>query len=225
MIEGLIAVVIFSLGAGAAFFVATRIAGQRLGVLEANSKSLALECAQKRELLEEIATVSLSLCSKDELEAAKKARTKAEDSLKTERGKLAITRAEMQSVETRLCELEELERELENSAFEAKQELERLNTEVSILKSENESLTRELQNSMSKLDNLLDELAHSQEAIDILSKTKADMLETQRQIEFYEVEIEELNHSYMDLKRAYDALDIEYAQLYEKQSGSAPLAP
>ena len=46
-----------------------------------------------------------------------------EESLKAERGRITITQAELETVETRLRELDEIERELEASALETKEEL------------------------------------------------------------------------------------------------------
>ena len=51
-----------------------------------------------------------------------------------------------------------------------------------------------------------------------INAAKTETIESQKKIQFYEQEIAVVNKKYMELKRAYDALDIEYAQLYEKHA-------
>ena len=54
-------------------------------------------------------------------------------------------------------------------------------------------------------------------AVEQLNKSKTELVEVEKNISFYEIEITKINKQYVTLKRAYDALDIEYAQLYEKR--------
>ena len=52
-------------------------------------------------------------------------------------------------------------------------------------------------------------------------QAKSDLNSGQMQLKHFQSEIPDINQKYVALKRAYDALDIEYAQLYEKQSQAA----
>ena len=56
------------------------------------------------------------------------------------------------------------------------------------------------------------------EAVSKLKKAQEELKLPGEQVEWYTNEISIVNHKYIELKRAYDALDIEYAQLYEKQN-------
>ncbi len=47
---------------------------------------------------------------------------------------------------------------------------------------------------------------------------KAELLQTLERIDMLLVQIEQGNEQYFIMKRRYDALDIEYAQLFEKFS-------
>ena len=80
------------------------------------------------------------------------------------------------------------------------------------------SLQAQIDSALVQIDRLIQELSSSQEAVQRLATTKNDLLSAQQKVQYYTAEISALNKKYIDLKRAYDALDIEYAQLYEKQS-------
>lgn len=186
--------------------------------LRLNLENASGEYAIKEEVYTELAGFALGLVGKDEVSEMKKKVVEADNKLQTERGRVAITKAELASVEQRLCELEELERELENSAFEASQELSQLRGEEDEIRRLNEQLEAELNQSLDKLDSLLSEVSQNRELADALNATRTEMVESQRQLEWYQSEVKEINQKYLTLKKSYDALDIEYAQLYEKQT-------
>lgn len=151
-------------------------------------------------------------------------RTKADEflsfqeSLKAERGRITITQAELETVEGRLRELEEIERELEASGVETKEEIAILEKKHGGLTTKNQTLQSKISESTQKLEAVLSEIelsAQMQEQVDVM---KAQLIQTQEQIELLLVQIEEGNGQYFILKKRYDALDIEYAQLYEKFS-------
>lgn len=140
----------------------------------------------------------------------------ARENLKTERGRATITEAELETVETRLRELEEIERELQASEIDAQDEINILQRKERDLKARNETLRSQLGNSVSQIDSLMGELALSAQVAEEVNKVKQDMLKTQEQIDGLILKIEEGNAAYLQMKKCYDALDIEYAQLYEK---------
>jgi chromosome segregation ATPase len=144
--------------------------------------------------------------------------TNLQDSLKTERGRLTITNAEVETVETRLRELEEIERELEASGIETKEELTILRRKHEDLKTKNANLHSQIEQSAQQLDQVLSQIeltAQMKEQVDMM---KAQLVQSEEKIDNLLVQIEQGNDQYFILKKRYDALDIEYAQLYEKFS-------
>ena len=132
------------------------------------------------------------------------------------RGRITITQAELETVEGRLRELEEIERELEASGIETKEEINILEKKQADLASKNQTLQGKISESTQKLEAILGEMeftAQQQEQIDAM---KSQLLQTQEKIDTLLVQCEEGNQQYFILKQRYDALDIEYAQLYEK---------
>lgn len=187
-------------------------------VLQENIQILESELSEKKKILTELAETSLGLVSTDVCDQLRADLEKDEEGLRTEKGRVTIIQAEIEAVDLRLRELEEIEKELENSSLEASRELELLRARERDLEVQNEKLRSQIESCCIQLDKLLGELASSSEAVNTLNAAKSQMLDTQNQIQIYEAQIATMNRKYMDLKRAYDALDIEYAQLYEKQS-------
>jgi chromosome segregation ATPase len=139
-----------------------------------------------------------------------------QESLKVERGRITITQAELETVENRLRELEEIERELQASALETKEELKILEKKERELTNKNDNLKREIEESLREFDQLMEEIEMSAQMQEQVQLMKTDLLKTQAQIDTLMLQIEEGNDQYLVLKKRYDALDIEYAQLYEK---------
>ena len=144
-----------------------------------------------------------------------------QESLKAERGRITITQAELETVETRLRELEEIERELEASGIETKEELNILRKKKEELSDKNQKLKEDLERSMQDLDSVLGEIEVSAQMQEQVDNMRTELVQTQEKIEVLLQKIEDGNEQYFILKRRYDALDIEYAQLYEKQQVSA----
>ena len=141
-----------------------------------------------------------------------------QESLKAERGRITITQAELETVEGRLRELEEIERELEASGIETKEEINILEKKQTDLRGRNETLQGKISESTQKLEQVMTEIeltAQQQEQIDAM---KGQLISTQEKIDTLITQCEEGNAQYFILKKRYDALDIEYAQLYEKFS-------
>jgi chromosome segregation ATPase len=185
--------------------------------LKANMDMVREEVETKESLLGEIAEISLGMIPSNDYETLGQQIESLEESIRTERGRLTITEAELEAVDTRLRELEELKRELEVSNMDAVKELDMLRGQEREVKAQNEALKEQLENSMEQLEMLLTMLAHSAAAVSRLTTAKNELIETEKRAAFFEEQIAQINSKYMGLKKAYDALDIEYAQLYEKQ--------
>lgn len=138
------------------------------------------------------------------------------ESLKTERGRITITQAELETVEARLRELEEIERELGASNIDTQEEINILEKKRADLKSKNDSLKQEISSSMSQIDAVMGELEMSVQMQEQVQAMKVEVVQTQDKIDSILLQIEQGNEQYFILKKRYDALDIEYAQLYEK---------
>lgn len=141
-----------------------------------------------------------------------------QEALKAERGRITITQAELETIETRLRELEEIERELEASGIETKEELNILDKKEKELSSRNDALKQQIAASVEQLEQLLGQIEVSAQVQDQIQNMKAELIQTEQKITDLLTEIEQGNEQYFILKQRYDALDIEYAQLYEKFS-------
>lgn len=179
------------------------------------------EIKKKQETLRELGQLCLGLVSPAHLEGIDEQLASAEEELRAEKGRLTITEAELEAVDIRLRELEELKRELEMSGIDAIRELELLRAQERDMNSQNEALRNQLRSAVEQLDSLLGLLASSAEAVEKLQSAKTELLEAESKSQWYEEQIAIYNQKYLGLKRAYDALDIEYAQLYEKQQSAA----
>jgi chromosome segregation ATPase len=138
------------------------------------------------------------------------------ESLKTERGRITITQAELETVESRLRELEEIERELAASRADTEEELKILTKKKNDLEGKNNALKEQISSSMGQLDEALKGLEMSSQMQEQIQSSKVDLLQTQEKIDLILIQIDQSNEQYFTIKKRYDALDIEYAQLYEK---------
>lgn len=141
-----------------------------------------------------------------------------QDSMKAERGRITITQAELETIEGRLRELEEIERELEASGIETKEELNILQKKAKEMANKNTALKDQITNAVGQMDEAMGEIKLSAELQGQVDQAKLELIKTQEKIDLLLVQVEGSNEQYMNLKRRYDALDIEYAQLYEKFS-------
>lgn len=186
--------------------------------IESGLQVLEKENNTKLGMLTELADLALGFVTPQSLENAEKKVSKLEEDLRGEKGKLTISQAELEAVETRLRELEEIERELQNSSIDASKELEMLEAQAREIASRNEKIRSDLESTMFQLDMLVSQLSESTTAVEQLNSAKIELENAQKKTEYYEEQIRLINEKYMGLKKAYDALDIEYAQLYEKLS-------
>ncbi len=213
----ILVVVIFGAGFGGIFMALKKRHAAAGDQMAKNVEMISAEIARKKELLTDLAGVSLGLTPAPRFAELEESLRSVEEELRAERGRLTITEAELEAVDTRLRELEELKRELEMSGLDAVRELELLRAQERDIANQNEVLKNQLDSALDQLDMLLDMLATSAEAVSRLNGAKAELVEAEKKSNWYQEQIMSLNHKYIALKKAYDALDIEYAQLYEKQ--------
>ncbi len=142
--------------------------------------------------------------------------------LKLERGRVTITQAELETVENRLRELDEVDREIQASGLEAKEELRILNKKEKDLRNKNDQVKAQISESLSQLESLLSQVEVSAQMMMQVDAMKSELLRTEQKVDELLMQIELGNEQYFILKQVYDALDIEYAQLYEKFSETNP---
>lgn len=194
--------------------------GKGSGNMSSNLVHLKDELEQKRAFKEELTNlysgmIDLTVLQKllEELEAL-------EESLKAERGRITITQAELETVETRLRELEEIERELEASGLETKEELNILKKKEADLAKSNEALKAKVAESSQQIEEVMSEIEMNTQMQEQVQRMQTELLNTETKIDTLLLQIEQGNDQYFILKKRYDALDIEYAQLYEKFSSA-----
>lgn len=174
------------------------------------------ELATKRDLWNRLESLRQEMANPDDYEKASSEVNVARESLKAERGRVIITQAELESVEVRLRELDEVNRELEASTLETKEELKILQKREGDLKTKNEELRVQIANSTTKLEALMSEIEMSVQMQEQVKVMRADLLKSEEQVETLMNEIQKGNEQYFIAKRRYDALDVEYAQLYQQ---------
>lgn len=146
--------------------------------------------------------------------------TETKEVLKLERGRVTITQAELETVENRLRELDEVDREIQASGLETKEELRILNKKEKDLRGKNDQVKLQIAESLSQLDALMSQVEMNAQITMQVESMKSEMLRTEQKVDELLMQIELGNEQYFILKQVYDALDIEYAQLYEKFSES-----
>ena len=119
-------------------------------------------------------------------------------------------------IEVRLRELEEITRELEASTTETKEELKILQRKEEDLKSKNDHLRVQIAVTTSKMETIMSEIEMSAQMQEQVLKLRGDLLQSEEQGQTLLNEIQRGNEQYFILKRRYDALDVEYAQLYQQ---------
>ncbi len=174
------------------------------------------EVELKRELWEQVRNLSLKMADPKELAEVVKRFTVARESLKAERGRVTIAEAELDMIEVRLRELEEIHRELEASTTETKEELRILERKEGEMRLKNDQLRTQITETNVKIETLLREIELSAQMQEEVVNLQAELLRSEEQVETLLNEIQRGNEQYFILKRRYDALDVEYAQLYQQ---------
>lgn len=182
---------------------------------EAN-EAIKEELAIKRELWSRIETISEQMADPADYVQANAEVAKARELLKAERGRVIISQAELESIEVRLRELDEVTRELEASALETKEEVKIFEKREGELRTKNGELRVQIADSTSKMEELMSKIEMSVQMQEHVKMMKADLLRSEQQGENLLNEIQKANEQYFTMKRRYDALDVEYAQLYQQ---------
>lgn len=176
------------------------------------------EIAERRRLKSEIEEKTQKMVGLEVLAFAISQFRKVETEFDTEKTRVFLAKTEVDHAETRLRELSELERELQTSQADIEEELTALKDKESQLKDKNIRLKSEISDSMKHVEELIWEIELSSQVVEQVKNVKTHLLATEDKIEKLLIQIEESNRQYGNLKLRYDALDIEYAQLYEKVS-------
>jgi chromosome segregation ATPase len=206
------------IGAGVLIFLELRAGAKE-------SANLALfdnEIQKRNSLLEEIKKLFGQLVPWEKIRDIALSLNEQRDLIKLEKGRVTITQAELETVENRLRELEEVEREIAASGIETKEELRILNKKEKDLRTKNDNLANQIAESMRKLDEVLSQVESNSQVMAQVDAIKTELLRTEQKTSEMLIQIELGNEQYIALKQVYDALDIEYAQLYEKFSESNP---
>lgn len=201
-------------------FIFIKIRNERRKIIEAqeNNLSIAMEELEKKEAqLTQLLEVSLGLIRNEDILALDAMLDDLQASINAEKGRFAITETEVDNIEIRLRELGELKRELEVSNMDAVREVDMLKSQERDLASQNETLLDKLTEATDQVDILFDMFSSQPVVQENLNLIKENVSDIKEKLSFYETEISEINQQYIVLKKAYDALDIEYAQLYEKR--------
>jgi chromosome segregation ATPase len=174
------------------------------------------ELQQKRDLWSKVEAVQTELADDAELRRIGRDFLDSRDALKIEQGRVVITQAELESLEGRMREIEEIGRELEASQTETKEELKILQRKEEDLRSKNEALRGQIADSLAKMDTLMTEIEMTAQMQNQVAVVKSELLKTEERTQTMLDQIQESNEYYFNLKRRYDALDVEYAQLYQQ---------
>lgn len=203
-----------ALVAGGFFVLAKKMSGGGREQVEALEEEVRI----KREMCERIDSIKEQSIDFGELKTKVQELLIAKESLKAERGRVTITQAELETIEIRLRELDEIARELEASALETKEELKILQKKEKDLNQKNDVLKAQIADSVSKMDDIFSKIEMNAQMQERVDKMKQEMIKTESQITTLLIQIQQGNEQYFVLKKRYDALDIEYAQLFEKFS-------
>lgn len=131
---------------------------------------------------------------------------------------VSVASSELEAIGGRLQELEEIRREVEASAEEIKQELQSLHERESELLFRRQELESQLEASRERMFSISSELAMSEEMQAQIERMQSELSGTQEQCDKLLVQIQRGNQQCMVMKQRYNALDIEYALLYERFS-------
>jgi len=188
------------------------------GAVRGAVDAVANQSLEREALLEKVKLLAAEMADGSELQAKVQELRLAKESLKTERGRITITQAERETVEGRLRELDEIERELEASGVETKEELTILQKKQKELGGKNDALKTQINSSVSQMDEILSQIGLTVQQTEQVQAMKSQIVQTEQKIDTLLLQIEQGSDQYFILKRRYDALDIEYAQLFEKFS-------
>lgn len=174
------------------------------------------EVQQKRDLWSKVEAVRGDMAADGDLRQVACEFREVREALKSERGRVTITQAELEALEVRMRDLEEIGRELEAGQTETKEELKILRRKEEDMRSKNDSLRGQIEDSIAKMDALIAEIELTAQMQNQVAVMKSELLKSEEKIQTMLNQIQVSNEQYFNLKRRYDALDVEYAQLYQQ---------
>ena len=213
----IVVALIFLAAAGFISFSLFRKVNGQKEITLLNLNTLQTELEEKKQILENLAKFSVGLIMAEDRDKAQEGLSAVREAVESEKGRVTILQAEAEAVDVRLRELEEIERELDSSGIEAAREMGMLRAQDKDIEFRNTKLF-EMHEEAELLLNRISSNVTDPEVLSLIEKARADLKGSQERLKHFQDELPTLNEKYMSLKRAYDALDIEYAQLYEKQS-------
>lgn len=176
------------------------------------------EIRQKKELLQAVEQARSELAPEEEFLLAVRKYQVAQELLREEQGRYIIAQADLDALENRLRELDEAARELEASSTETKEELKIIEKKHSDLKNKNEDLRIQINDSTKKIEKLVVEIELSTQMRERVLRMKSELLKAEERIDSTMLEIDKINDQYFTMKKKYDALDVEFAQLFQQFS-------
>ena len=188
------------------------------GAVRSNLLGLKKEVVEREALLQEFEGLLQGLVSSEELVGKVRELVSVTSALKIESGRSVIIKSELETVDARFRELEEIERELEAANLEAKEELKILQKKERGIAEQNESLKQRIQIALEEMERTFSKIEMTSQMQEQIARMKSELLSVQSKIDLLLLQLTESNEQYFVYKRRYDALDIEYAQLYEKFS-------
>lgn len=206
--------------AEAAVFIGIMFASiaKKRGTISANLEKMSQEVDSRTQLISRVQSCIQQMLPASKMEEGAAELKAVEDALRMERGRRTVTQAELETVENRLRELEEIERELEASSIETKEELNILKKKEKELSAKNDALKTQIAGSMEQMEKMLAEVEMNAQMAAQIQSMRSQIMQAEERIDTLLLQIEQGNDQYFILKQRYDALDIEYAQLYEKFS-------
>lgn len=198
-----------------AFFIFGRARGAKENLLK-QFELIQDEVQQKRDLWAKVEVAQAEIASQSEMFRVGRDFVESREILKVERGRVTITQAELETLEERMRELEEIGRELEASQTETKEELKILRRKEEDVRSKNDSLRGQIADSLAKMEGLLTEIELTAQMQNQVAVMKSELLRSEEKIQTMLNQIQQSNEQYFNLKRRYDALDVEYAQLFQQ---------
>lgn len=126
---------------------------------------------------------------------------------------------EVLKAELSLKEVEDVKKEIEITQIETKKEVDLLKAQDSDMAEQNAQAKQALQDIIKNVSPIFEALASLEGSDAIVDALFMQTGNADQKLEFFQTEIQGFNKKYLELKEQYDALDIEYAQLYEKTGG------
>ncbi len=212
MIFIIIPAVIFVFGTIIAYFLFIYKLSSPQDSYQESIESLDKLVLERRNILKEIAVFVLGLVDPLYYQELNKQVTELKEQLAAKKLKIQTVENEINKTETNLKDVAEVNQELEMSQIDSQKEIDLLKAQETDISNQNAWYKQELQNVVKNVSESLAKIEGSKSLIDNLSTQTA---KADQKARYFQSEIELLNKKYLEIKNQYDALDIEYAQLYE----------